>query len=110
MDVPVRMTSFLSPSSPGPAPCPADLHAVYADMHDGDKKEVILTGTSMTIKPYENNEKWLVKAVVDTKSCSATVDFDVKDKPNPPPVPLTATFWFQRGGAEDASSNSFEFT
>merc|ERR1739848_737177 len=42
-------------------PCPTKLKAVYADMHDGDKNEVTISGASMTIKPFGNNQTWVVK-------------------------------------------------
>merc|ERR1719149_345021 len=72
--------------------CPTqDTKMVYADMHDGDKKEVTISGTSMTIKPSGNNQTWVVKANLDAKSCSAIIDFNVPGKPGPPPVNLTAT-------------------
>merc|ERR1711971_205745 len=45
------------------------LKAIYADMHDGDKKEITISGASMTIKPSGNNQTWMVKAALDTKSC-----------------------------------------
>merc|ERR1712060_768976 len=31
--------------------CPTSGGAVYADMHDGDRKEVIISGSTLTIKP-----------------------------------------------------------
>merc|ERR1711865_1349942 len=75
-------------------PCPDKLHAVYADMHDGDKKEVTISGTSLTIKPSGNDQTWVVHTKLDPKSCSAIVDFNVPGKPSPPPVSLVATFWY----------------
>jgi hypothetical protein len=92
-------------------PCPGQLHAIYADMHDGDKKEVTISGTSLTIKPSGNNQTWVVKSEIDSKSCSASIDFNVPGKPNPPPVNLQATL----ASIFSASSSSirkteFEFT
>ena len=66
---------------------------VFMDMHDGDCKSVTRDGDTMTIKPHDNNETWVVHALVDSTDCSATVDFNVPGKPNPPSVNLTATFW-----------------
>merc|ERR1711865_1133295 len=74
--------------------CPEKFQAVYADMHDGDKKEVTISGTSMTIKPSGNDQTWVVHTTLDPKSCSAIVDFNVPGKPSPPPVSLVATFWY----------------
>lgn len=74
--------------------CPESFKVVFADMHDGDKKEVTISGTSMTVKPSGNNQTWLVKAQLDPESCSATIDFNVAGKPSPPPVPLAATLWY----------------
>ena len=47
-------------------PC-SDFTAVNADMHDGDQKEVVVTGTSMTITPSGNSESWVVNAVFDPR-------------------------------------------
>lgn len=69
----------------------SDFTAVYADMHDGDQKEVAVSGTSMTITPSGNSESWVVNAVFDPTWCNASVDFNVPGKPAPPPVNLTAT-------------------
>jgi len=73
-----------------PSPCPTAWKAVYSDMHDGDMKEITISGTSLTIKPSGNNQTWVVKSQVDPKSCSAAIDFNVPGKPGPPPVNLTA--------------------
>jgi len=75
---------------PHPHLC-SDFDAVYADMHDGDQKEVSISGTSLTIKPSGNDQSWTVNAVIDTTFCNASIDFNVPGKPNPPPVSLTAT-------------------
>jgi len=88
--------------------CPDKLQAVYADMHDGDKKEVTISGDSLTIKPSGNDEQWVVNAKLDLESCSANVDFNVPGKPNPPPVPLTATLWYSF--SEAVKKTEFEFT
>jgi len=87
--------------------CTTAMHAVYADMHDGDMKEVKISGSSMTIKPSGNNQTWVVNAVVDPKSCSAGVDFNVKGKPGPPPVSLMATLWNTRSYMEKKSEFGF---
>jgi len=74
--------------------CPDNFRAIYADMHDGDKKEVYISGTSMTIKPSGNNQNWTVQATLDRKSCSAMIDFNVPGKPSPPPMALKASVWY----------------
>merc|ERR1712224_733460 len=92
--------------------CPSDLAAVFADMHDGDKKQVTVKGTDMTITPADNNQKWMVKAKLDGDSCVALVDFNVPGKPNPPPRKLALSLWnlysvYQGGFAQKVE---FEFT
>jgi len=89
--------------------CPTSLSAVYADMHDGDQKEIIISGSSMTIKPSGNNQTWVVKSVVDAESCSATINFNVPGKPGPPPVNLTATL-VQSFADQAGPKYEFEFT
>lgn len=88
--------------------CPEKLQAVYADMHDGDKKEVTIEGTTITIKPSGNKQTWVVRSELDRKSCSASIDFNVPGKPGPPPVNLTATFWYSV--SEKGMKTEFEFT
>ena len=60
-------------------------------MHDGDKKRVTVNNGTITIIPYGNAQSWTVRAELDTKLCTATIDFNVPGKPSPPPVNLTAT-------------------
>lgn len=88
--------------------CPDRLHAVYADMHDGDQKEITISGTSMVIKPSGNNQTWVVNAKVDTESCSAMVDFNVPGKPGPPPVSLKSSLWYS--AFSSGKKTEFEFT
>jgi len=88
--------------------CPRKLRAIYADMHDGDKKEITISGTRMTIKPSGNNQTWEVESVVDQKSCSASINFNVPGKPNPPPVPLQAAMWYSV--SHKGKKTVFEFT
>lgn len=88
--------------------CPTRLHDIYADMHDGDKKEVTIEGMYMTIKPSGNKQTWSVTAELDRESCSASVDFNVPGKPSPPPVKLTAKLWYSLSGAK--KKTEFEFT
>jgi len=88
--------------------------AVFDDMHDGDKKVVIVSkdGSEMIIKPIHNNQTWIVKTKFDQKTCSAVIDFNVPGKPGPPPVNLTATFLEgQRAGfVWEAKTTEYEFT
>lgn len=83
---------FFSVLSLSRAQCPlADGSSiVVADIHDGDKKQVALAASTVTITPYDNNETWTIVAKVQP-DCTATVDFNVPGKPAPPPVNLTAT-------------------
>lgn len=60
---------------------------VFADMHDGDKKQVSVSSGTVTITPYGNNQTWVVAAPLNA-DCTASIDFDVPGKPSPPPVPL----------------------
>jgi len=85
---------------------------VFADMHDGDKKEVTISGSALTIKPSGNNQTWKVTATLDTDTCDALVDFDVPGKPNPPPVKLLMRFWSGIGDVEMSGREkaTFEFT
>lgn len=91
--------------------CPDRFKAVYADMHDGDKKAITISGTSVTIEPYGNDETWIVKTKLEADSCSTVVDFNVPGKPGPPPVNLTATFWrTYSASAKRRAKTEFEFT
>lgn len=92
--------------------CPDQLQAVFADMHDGDEKQITISGKSMTIKPSGNNQTWVVHSEVDQKTCSSVVGFNVPGKPNPPPIDLTATLWFSSAstGSDTAKKVEFEFT
>merc|ERR1719215_1655271 len=69
------------------------LDAVYADMHDGDKKHITVKAGAMKIQPSGNNQTWVVHTQLDPVTCSANVDFNVPGKPGVPPVNLTATFF-----------------
>ena len=70
-------------------------HNIFADMHDGDQKEVSISSDgTMTIKPHGNDQKWVVMCQVDSTYCSADCNFNVPNKPSPPPVNITGTIWF----------------
>jgi len=72
---------------------------LFADLHDGDIKEVTISGAAMTIKPFGNNQTWVVKTELDLKSCTASVDFNVPGKPNPPSDRLVAKWWLSDTGS-----------
>ena len=86
------------------------MDAIFADMHDGDKKRIKIAGKHMTILPYGNNETWVVNAVIDVVYCNATVDFNVTGKPNPPPVKLIITAWEMVHVLPQKYKVAFEFT
>eukprot|EP00658_Telonema_sp_P-2_P012262 TRINITY_DN14674_c0_g1_i1.p1 TRINITY_DN14674_c0_g1~~TRINITY_DN14674_c0_g1_i1.p1 ORF type:complete len:198 (+),score=35.37 TRINITY_DN14674_c0_g1_i1:173-766(+) len=65
---------------------------VFADMHDGDQKKVSLSNGVITIVPHANNQTWTTSADFSPVHCTASIDFNVPDKPSPPPINLTATF------------------
>ena len=67
-------------------------------MHDGDQKAVTFNGlgvsdaTEITIQPFGNDQRWLVREAFDSAASNATIDFDVPGKPGPPPVRLTLSY------------------
>ena len=67
---------------------------VLADMHDGDQKEITFDdkGYGFTIKPHNNTQNWVVRATINKEDCTALVDFNVPNKPSPPPAPILASF------------------
>merc|ERR1711963_993883 len=77
-------------------------------MHDGDKKEITVSEGKVTIKPSGNNQTWVVKTELDSKSCSANIDFNVPGKPGPPPVNLTATLRYSVSAG--GKKSEWEFT
>jgi len=95
--------------------CPTSLDAVFADMGDGDMKQIKIDGTSLTIKPFGNDQVWEVNTVLDS-NCQAVVDFKASGKPAYPPVDLLATFWhattyrLSHHRARSLTKTVFEFT
>lgn len=73
--------------------CPTHLQATYADIHDGDKKQIIVKDGKVTITSSDEKQTWVVNAQLDSELCSAVIDFNVPGKPSPAPMNLTATFW-----------------
>lgn len=85
---------------------------VVNDMHDGDQKllKVSHESNDFKITPYNNNQTWKIAARFDNDhDCTALVNFDVPNKPNPPPVPLNGRVWGMAsiGGAD---KNALLFT
>ena len=74
-------------------PTCADGVAVYQDQHDGDRKQVTIDGTSLTIVPFNNTQVWRVDTRLAPGTCAASIDFNVPGKPGPPPVNLTMTIF-----------------
>jgi hypothetical protein len=91
-------------------PCPSALDAVFADLHDGDEKRIVLAGDDLTVTS-NSDETWVVHSKLDRDLCKATIDFNVPGKPSPPPVNLTATLW-QAGALNSfaAKKTVVEFT
>eukprot|EP00746_Dinoflagellata_sp_MGD_P138382 gnl/MRDRNA2_/MRDRNA2_72029_c0_seq1.p1 gnl/MRDRNA2_/MRDRNA2_72029_c0~~gnl/MRDRNA2_/MRDRNA2_72029_c0_seq1.p1 ORF type:complete len:236 (-),score=46.17 gnl/MRDRNA2_/MRDRNA2_72029_c0_seq1:145-852(-) len=86
------------------------MQAVFADMHDGDMKEVAISGRSMIIKPCcGSNQNWVVTTEVDQRTCSAIVDFNVPGKVNAPPVSLTCTLWSSAADTGTLTAKKAEF-
>ena len=87
-------------------------YGVYADIHDGDMKKWYQSADSKTmyIEPYNNTETWKVIAAWNTKYCNGSVDFNVPGKPNPPPVPITMTYYLGFGRDGQSELKEFVFT
>jgi len=80
----------------------------YFDIHDGDIKTVTTkNGINIIIKSFDDPAAWSITADLD-EDCSAMVDFNVPNKPNPPPVKLLATVWTME--TRKGMKHSIEFT
>jgi hypothetical protein len=90
--------------------CPQQMKAIFADIHDGDQKEVSIKGLKLTVRPAGgSNLTWIVDADLDREDCSAMVDFNVPGKEEHPPIPLKAKFYF--AGSHDGKRRlEMEFT
>ena len=77
--------------------CLGNQPSVFRDPHDGDFKVITepYPYLAFEIQPYKNNESWVVYGKFDD-NCVATVDFNVPNKPNPPPVNLTMTMYIMQ--------------
>jgi len=95
---------------PTAGPCTTFKHGVFADMHDGDQKQLTLEDGKLTIAPYGNNQTWVVEAMLDAAKCTAVVDFNVPGKPGPPPVNLTAHIYALISKGERIAKHGVEFT
>lgn len=72
--------------------CPSG-EFVFQDEHDGDQKQITITGEALTIRPFNNTQAWAVTTTLDASTCAANIDFNVVGKPDPPPVNLTMTIY-----------------
>ena len=108
----VKLVSVLWVSLAAVAVLGDDFSYVMWDLHDGDQKQVRHTRLTLTIKPYANNETWVVNAPYDEARCDASIDFNVTGKPSPPPVPLLGKLWIMRSCNRDETlaSRTLEFT
>ena len=71
----------------------------------GDKNDLSVSGTSLTIQPSGYNQIW-------TAFCNVSIDFLVPGTPSFPPVSLTATIVSESSGLGDSvvSKRIVEFT
>ena len=72
----------------------------FADMHDGDAKDVEITTRDgkwyLTLS--QDTPRWHLTTELDAKTSTALVDFSKSAKPDKPPVPLQATVRMASGG------------
>ena len=72
----------------------------FADMHDGDAKDVEITTRDgrwfLTLS--QDAPRWKLTTELDAKTSTALVDFSKSAKPDKPPVPLKATVRMASGG------------
>jgi len=125
------------PSSLNQAEAPVDDHSapmnelmsssfIVADMHDGDQKSITMSKidqahAKMTIKPYANNQTWIVETILTLSEAAVVgvVDFQVPGKPGPPPCNLTVSLMYSpdpcmlhmfRKGMHGPQKRALEFT
>ena len=96
---------------------PAGSTKVFADIHDGDQKQVSLSDTAtisgyhhLTIKPYGNNQTWEVEGQINDEDCTVMIDFNVPGKPGFPPVPLKLTLQSVQSPGRTARTAACVFT
>ena len=72
----------------------------FADMHDGDAKDVEISTKDgkwyLTLS--QETPRWHLTTELDAKTSTAVVDFSKSAKPDKPPVPLQATVRMASGG------------
>jgi hypothetical protein len=73
----------------GPS-CGSITGEIFADMHDGDAKNVTLTEQGVITLSQTLPVAWSVTSKIDLDTCVASIDFSKSSKPDKPPVPLNA--------------------
>jgi len=76
----------------------------FADMHDGDTKDVELANGVLTIS--DPGGSWQTQLDLDPTTCSGQVDFNVPGKPNPPDENLTLAMLSSFASESSCSSSS----
>ena len=73
---------------------------LFADMHDGDAKDVEITTRDgkWFLMLSQDTPHWHLTTELDAKTSTALVDFSKSAKPDKPPVPLQATVRTASGG------------
>ena len=73
---------------------------LFADMHDGDAKDVEITthDGKWYLTLSQETPRWHLTTELDAKTSTAVVDFSKSAKPDKPPVPLQATVRMASGG------------
>lgn len=67
---------------------------IFYDIHDKDYKKIIFNNNNnITILPFKSNKKWIVHSNINNK-LRGEVNFNVKGKPNPPPINIEIKFSF----------------
>ena len=57
--------------------CPDSFQGIYADMHDGDQKEVTVSPGAISMKPSGNDQTWHVDADFETTYRNASFNFNI---------------------------------
>lgn len=83
---------FIAPHVSGEMCAPVVVSGIYNDMHDGDSKNVVLSGDhDILISSTNKTQTWKVEGMLH-EDCGNTFNFDVPGKPNPPPKPIQGRF------------------
>ena len=87
-------TPATTPFPVGGPSCGSIANEVFADMHDGDQKNVTLTEAGLlTLSQAATAAQpvaWTLTTRIDLTTCVASIDFSKSKKPARPPVPLNA--------------------